>query len=149
MADTPKSMGFRMPAEWDEHEGTWLSWPHNPRTWVGNFGPIPQVFVEIVRALCPNENVHIAVRDAASEASVRHLLKENYLDGAALHFYHIPTNDAWARDHGPIFIRNTGEDARATGQLAVVDWNFNSWGGKYPPWDDDDAVPDRVADFLA
>lgn len=200
MADTPKSLGYRMPAEWEPHEGTWLSWPHNPRTWVGNFGPIPSVFVEIVRALCPHENVHIAVRDTSTEASVLRLLQDAGLDSAAIRCYLIPTNDAWARDHGPIFITRapglqlplefapddppcaTGglpasadsladkaavpqprpvppaEDPqaaaesaaaqRAASHLAVVDWRFNSWGEKYFPWDDDDVVPDRVAEAL-
>ena len=73
MSDTPKSMGYSMPAEWEPHEGTWLSWPHNPRTWVGNFGPIPSVFVEIVRGLCEFEQVHICVRDALSESAVKQM----------------------------------------------------------------------------
>jgi len=171
MADSPKSMGFRMPAEWEPHEGTWLSWPHNPRTWVGNFGPIPSVFVEIVGALCDSENVHISVRDAASETAVRQLLKNSNLDSESIRFYHIPTNDAWARDHGPVFIvRDSADTARSSrliravaetdapgsqskiqnpkSKIAVVDWKFNSWGEKYPPWDDDDAVPERVAELL-
>lgn len=264
MSDLPKAMGYRMPAEWEPHEGTWLSWPHNPRTWVGNFGPIPSVFVKIVGALCPSENVHICVRDTMSESSVRKLLKDAGLDSNSIHFYHIPTNDAWARDHGPVFItrnrhiRSGAQDMRGDSALlfglesvelsaleipqavlnlvpatlcrkygvmpfdffdsvlmlatsegeappvldeirallkyqiepvlakkeeisaaiekyhgstalekdgqemavldrehdvpkskvAVVDWKFNSWGGKYPPWEDDDAVPERVAETL-
>ena len=150
-----------MPAEWDPHEGTWLSWPHNPRTWVGNFGPIPSVFAEIVRALCPYENVHICVRDGLSEARVRHLLNDAGVDTSAVHFYYIPTNDAWARDHGPIFVTRRIESAPnpetpgnpaasllIKSPIAVIDWKFNSWGGKYPPWDDDDAVPEKVAALL-
>jgi agmatine deiminase len=148
--DSPKTSGYRMPAEWEPHEGTWLSWPHNPRTWVGNFGPIPSVFVEIVRALCISENVHICVRDAASEAAVRQMLIESGApaDSDCIRFYHIPTNDAWARDHGPIFIVGDGEKARPENPLAIVDWKFNSWGGKYAPWEDDDAVPERIAERL-
>ena len=155
MADTPKALGYHMPAEWEPHEGTWLSWPHNPRTWIGNFGPIPSVFAEIVRALCPYENVHICVRDALSEARVRTLLKDGGIDNGNIHLYHIPTNDAWARDHGPIFVKKVESlplfSETPPGQmpsLAVVDWKFNSWGGKYPPWDDDDAVPEKVAELL-
>src|SRR5205085_5526492 len=101
MAETPKSLGYSMPPEWAPHEGTWLSWPHNPRTWVGNTGPIPHVFAEIVRALCPSKHVHICVRDGNSEAGVRALLKNSGVDCAAILYHHIPTNDAWARDHGP------------------------------------------------
>ncbi len=157
LAETPKAMGYSMPPEWAPHEGTWLSWPHNPRTWVGNFGPIPEVFVEIVRALCPSENVHICVRNEHSESRVRALLKNHGLDSASILFHHIPTNDAWARDHGPIFVtRNCGagsqpapSDSVQAGsphhKLAAIAWRFNSWGEKYPPWDDDDKVPERAA----
>lgn len=141
MAETPKSLGYSMPAEWVPHEGTWLSWPHNPRTWVGNFGPIPIVFAEIVRSLCPSENVHICVRNANAEQGVRALLKNNGIDSASILFHEIPTNDAWARDHGPIFVTRQA----AENPIAAVAWRFNSWGGKYPPWDDDDKVPERAA----
>jgi agmatine deiminase len=170
----PKSLGYRMPAEWEPHEGTWLSWPHNPRTWVGNFGPIPSVFAQIVKALCPHENVHICVRDAFTEASVRQILKAAGCDSERVRFYSIPTNDAWARDHGPTFV--VQDPARASSSsasrsailpglesgvpekkssarlpqppLAVIDWKFNAWGEKYPPWDDDDAVPERISQIL-
>ena len=154
-----------MPPEWAPHEGTWLSWPHNPRTWVGNFGPIPFVFAEIVRALCPAENVHICVSNPLAEANVRALLKSNGVDCGSILYHHIPTNDAWARDHGPIFITRRSDGAAAfqpplseredqgrlesrPSNLAAVAWRFNSWGGKYPPWDDDDKVPERAAAAL-
>ncbi len=149
----PKSFGYRMPAEWVPHEGTWLSWPHNPRTWIGNFSPIPAVFAEIVKALAPHENVHICVRDAFSEQGVRQILKQAGCDSAAVRCYHIPTNDAWARDHGPIFVKRAepaspAADAADAPPIAIVDWKFNAWGGKYPPWDDDDAVPEKIAELL-
>ncbi|HYG77709.1 MAG TPA: agmatine deiminase family protein [Planctomycetota bacterium] len=155
MPDSPKSFGYRMPAEWDPHEGTWLSWPHNPRTWVGNFGPIPSVFAEIVRGLCDHETVHICVRDSLSEASVRKLLTDTGVSCTNVRFYYIPTNDAWARDHGPIFVtREVEPDASApagdprSSNIAIIDWKFNSWGEKYYPWDDDDAVPEKVSAAL-
>jgi agmatine deiminase len=155
-----------MPAEWEPHEGTWLSWPHNPRTWAGNFGPIPVVFAEIVRGLCPFESVNISVRNAATEASVRQLLVNAGVDTSNVRFHHIPTNDAWARDHGPIFVKRDGKVAEYpllkdeeqtelpaktnadSAPMAVIDWKFNSWGEKYAPWEDDDAVPERVAELL-
>jgi len=150
MPDLPNALGFRMPAEWEPHDGTWLSWPHNPRTWVGNFGPIPSVFAEIVRGLCDHETVNISVRDIASESGIRKLLNEKRVSGANVRFHIIATNDAWARDHGPIFVtrsanRATGKADDVPGALAVIDWKFNSWGEKYFPWDDDDAVPEKVA----
>jgi len=147
VADSPKQLGYRMPAEWEPHEGTWLSWPHSPRTWVGNFGPIPHVFAEIVKGLTPGENVHISVRDEFSAQSVRQLLKDRNAESERVLFYSIPTDDAWARDHGPIFIVNDNPTDAAP-RVAMVHWNFNAWGGKYPPWDDDDAVPERIAERL-
>jgi len=144
----PRALGYRMPAEWEPHEGTWLSWPHSARTWVGNFGPIPHVFGQIVKGLCDHENVHICVRDASAEAGVRKLLQEAKCDAKAVRFYNIPTNDAWARDHGPTFIVNDKDAAEKKPHVAIVDWKFNAWGGKYPPWDDDDAVPERVSEVL-
>jgi len=149
----PESAGYRMPAEWEPHEATWLSWPHNPRTWVGNFGPIPSVFAEIVRGLCEFEKVRICVRNVQSETSVRHLLQDAGVSTGNVEFFHIPTNDAWARDHGPIFVtrKKLGEIVEAgtsEEHRAVVAWRFNAWGGKYPPWDDDDQVPERVAAAL-
>ncbi len=149
MSDTPKALGYTMPPEWAAHEGTWLSWPHNPRTWAGNFGPIPHVFTEIVRGLCAHENVHISVRDIQAELGVRSLLKNAGLDGASILYHQIPTNDAWARDHGPIFVTASSPNVPAAkNPLAAVAWRFNSWGGKYPPWDDDDRVPERAAAIL-
>jgi agmatine deiminase len=166
VADSPKQLGYRMPAEWEPHEGTWLSWPHSARTWVGNFGPIPHVFAEMVKGLVTGENVHISVRDEFSAQSVRKLLKEHGADSERVKFYNIPTDDAWARDHGPVFIvrdgagkdgkrpssRNEavkdGTSSAVLPRLAMVHWNFNAWGGKYPPWDDDDAVPERIAEIL-
>ncbi len=166
LAETPNPLNYSMPPEWAPHEGTWLSWPHNPRTWVGNFGPIPHVFAEIVRALCPSENVHISVSNAQAEAGVRTLLKDHGVDSGSVLFHQIPTNDAWVRDHGPIFVTRKNADvvppaadpvspataaelAPATiAPLAAVAWRFNSWGGKYAPWDDDDKVPERAAAIL-
>jgi agmatine deiminase len=164
----PKSLGYRMPAEWEPHEGTWLSWPHSPRSWAQNFGPIPSVFVKIVGGLCEFEKVHICVANELSKQGVERMLREAKVDLAAVSFHIVATNDAWARDHGPIFIVKdqpatrsnpalfpveTEEslrtvEAAASARLAIIDWKFNSWGEKYHPWDDDDAVPERVAEIL-
>ncbi len=144
-AQTPAALGFRMPAEWEEHAATWLSWPHNAESWPGNFGPIPGVWVEIVRALQPHEAVNILVDDQPAAAEVERLLRRAgvSLDNVALH--RIGTDDAWMRDHGPIFVtRGAGPGA----ELAAIDWDYNAWGGKYPPWERDDAVPRQIAERL-
>jgi agmatine deiminase len=136
---------FRMPAEWEPHAATWLSWPHKEASWPGNFGPIPGIWVEMVRHLAPHERVNILVNDDAMAAAVRQRLRDAAvaLDNVALH--RIRTDDAWARDHGPTFVTRDVDGRR---ELAAVDWIYNAWGGKYPPWEHDDAVPQQVAPLL-
>ncbi|MFQ5668163.1 MAG: agmatine/peptidylarginine deiminase [Candidatus Binatia bacterium] len=138
-------MGFRLPAEWERHAATWLAWPHNEESWPGHFGPIPAVWVAMVQALAPHEHVHILVNDAAAAATVRQMLHGAQVPERHVSLHHVPTNDAWARDHGPMFITRAVNGRR---ELAVVDWIYNAWGGKYPPWDADNAVPGRIAALL-
>jgi len=139
---TPAHLGYRMPAEWEPHAATWLAWPHNLDTWPGKFDSVPAIYIEMVRALHACERVNICVNSPEAAQEVRHLLSSAGvgLDNVVLH--EIPTNDAWARDHGPIFI--TRQRAGRT-ELAVTDWIFNSWGQKYGPWDLDDVVPQKIA----
>jgi agmatine deiminase len=134
-----------MPAEWEPHAATWLSWPHKEASWPGRYDLIPPVFLEIVRLLSLGEVVHINVNDDAMRQEVRVLLECGGVDLSKVHLHLIPTNDAWCRDHGPTFLVRDREGGR---DLAVVDWIFNSWGGKYPPFDLDDEVPLRIAEFL-
>ena len=136
--------GFRMPAEWAPHRGTWLSWPHKEASWPGNFAPVPGIVAEMIRALAPGEEVHVNVADAAMEASARRMLKAAAVDTGNVFFHHIPTNDAWCRDHGPCFVQRTRADGSR--EELIVDWGYNAWGGKYPPFDLDDQVPARVAE---
>src|SRR5215470_8971761 len=96
-----EARGFRMPAEWEPHAATWLSWPHKEASWPGNFGPIPTIWVEMVRALAPFEHVNILVNDAAAAAQVRALLRDASVDETQVTLHEIPTDDAWMRDHGP------------------------------------------------
>jgi agmatine deiminase len=139
--NVPASLGFRMPAEWEPHAATWLAWPHKEDSWPGNFGPIPAVWVEMVRALEPHERVKILVNDAAAAATVRQLLAAAAVSDRNVSLHVIATNDAWVRDHGPTFITRR-VDSRT--ELAAVKWRYNAWGGKYPPWDLDDAVAEKV-----
>lgn len=137
-----------MPAEWAPHRGTWLSWPHRESSWPGKFAPVPGVFVEIVRHLAPHEEVHINVLGAEMEAEVKALLAAGGValgppgGRARVFFHHNPTNDAWCRDHGPIFLQR--ETASGRREEAIVDWGYNAWGGKYPPFDLDDVIPSRI-----
>jgi agmatine deiminase len=139
---TPRALGFRMPAEWERHAATWLSWPHNPETWPGNLESIPAAFAEIVAALHADEEVHILAGDAELEASARATLRTRGCESPSVRFARIPTNDAWIRDHGPIFLVDDH------GVVAMTDWRYNAWGGKYPPYDLDDQVPARINEAL-
>src|SRR5450830_613952 len=91
----PATLGFRMPAEWEPHAATWLAWPHKEDSWPGNFGPIPAVWVEMVRALEPHERVNILVNDAETAANVRQLLRTAAVSDRNVSLHVIPTNDAW------------------------------------------------------
>lgn len=148
-ARTPASLGLRLPAEWEPHAATWLSWPHNVETWPGRFAAIPPLFCAMVSALHLHERVHICVNDAAAGRAVVSRLARSGVAVDRLGVYAIPTNDAWARDHGPIFVTRPSRNRAGRTELALVDWRFNSWGGKYPPWDLDDAVASHIATRLA
>jgi agmatine deiminase len=140
-ASTPQQLGYRMPAEWEPHDATWLAWPRNPDDWPGKFQAIPWVYVEIVRLLSAHERVHILVDHERAEKSAWSILKRAgaKLDQVCLHRW--PTNRVWTRDSGPIFVRNV------KGQIAVTNWHFNGWA-KYSDWQLDDQVPGHVTRLL-
>lgn len=141
LAGTPRALSYRMPAEWEPHEATWLAWPHNREDWPGKFGPIPWVFAEIVRILAAHERVHILVQDEKLQKRAEGILQRA---GAALDkvdFHVWPTDRVWTRDSGPIFVRNKA------GKIAVTNWQFNAWA-KYDDWRRDDLIPGRVAKLL-
>ncbi|MGA2653736.1 MAG: agmatine deiminase family protein [Terracidiphilus sp.] len=137
----PRFLGYRMPAEWEPHEATWLAWPHNPEDWPGKFQPIPWVYAEIVRLLAARERVHILVDDLKSEARARSILARAVANLDQVSFHAWPTDRVWTRDSGPIFVRN------AEGRVAVTNWRFNAWA-KYDDWQLDDQVPGRVTGLL-
>jgi agmatine deiminase len=146
---SPALLGFRWPAEWEPHEATWLSWPHNPETWPGRLHAAERVFVDIVAALYERERVCINVAGSEAEERVRGKLREGGLDAdREISFFHIPTNDAWIRDHGPIFLSRGDRAALGSSERVVLDFGFNAWGEKYPPWDLDDAVPEGISEQL-
>lgn len=131
-----------MPPEWAQHEATWISWPHKEASWPGKFEPVPDVMGEIVRHLAQSERVYINVADEPMEEAVRAVLARHDVQPARVDFYHIPTNDAWVRDHGPMFIVRETKGKR---ERAIVDWGYNAWGNKYPPFDLDDMVGEKIA----
>jgi agmatine deiminase len=143
LAATPASRGYRLPAEWAPHEATWLSGPHNRDSWPGVFAGVEPAMVEFVRALGECESVYINVLDAAHERQVARLLARA-VPPEHLRLHRFPTNDAWARDHGAIFVTNP----KLTEPRLAVDFDYNAWGGKYPPFDLDREIGRRMAEAL-
>ncbi|MBI5754386.1 agmatine deiminase family protein [Candidatus Peregrinibacteria bacterium] len=142
---------FHMPAEWEPHSAMWLSWPHNYKHWncwledstsAKKYQKVLDAYCEAMHVMQESEAVHLLVNDEAMEHQVRERLLKLRFRSDNLKFFHIKTNVPWTRDHGPIFVKN------ATGEIAITDWIFNAWGGKYPPWEDDDAVPTNIGHKL-
>ena len=141
MNEIPASLGFRMPAEWERHEATWIAWPHEATDWPGKFAPIAWVYGEIVRHLSRVERVRILVQDGASERRIRGVLKKSGADLDAVDFFPIKTDRSWTRDYCPIFVTN------ADGRRGVLNWRFNGWA-KYGNHRADDAVTIGILFFL-
>lgn len=138
---TPREQGYRMPAEWEPHQATWLAWPHNPEDWPGKFSAIPWIYAEIVRLLAQREQVHLVVEDARTQSRVTGMLRRAHSKLDNVSFHQWPTDRGWTRDSGPIFVRN------ASGQVAITNWKFNAWA-KYDDWHLDDQLPGRVTGLL-
>jgi len=141
---TPAQMGYRMPAEWEPHEATWLSWPHaNGNSLTASQEAVRLVIAKLVDALADSEPVCINVLDADEGNAAREFLQQMRARTSHVRFFHIPTNEPWCRDHGPVFL--VRDEAP---KLAVVNWDYNAWGWKYPPFDLDDDVPAQIANRL-
>ena len=136
---SPAALGYRMPAEWEPHAATWLSWPRNEQSWPGNFGPIPAVWAQLAQTLSAHEQVHILAGGEAVLAQARQMCGGN----SRITIHDVLTNDAWMRDHGPMFLVGPPGSPQV-----LIDWEYNAWGGKYPPFDHDNKVPAFVADYL-
>lgn len=143
LENTPKQQGYSFPAEWAEQEAMWLSWPHKEASWPGKIETIYKPYSEFIKAVAEDQKVRINVADEAMKNfALRHLEAVN-ANLANVEFYFHETNDAWCRDHGPAFVINKTEKKKA-----VVDWGYNAWGGKYPPFDLDDVIPTKIANHF-
>jgi agmatine deiminase len=142
---TAAATGFSMPPEWSPQEAVWLSWPvEDPRHWGGaKREMIWAKFAEIAAAISCFERVRINAPGADHAAIVTACNRAKAVLERVQLFDH-PHNDVWCRDHGPIFVKHL-----ETGEVAVTDWEFNAWGGKFPPWDEDNAIPKRIAASLS
>lgn len=131
-----------MPAEWSFHSGTQLNWPTNRQTWPGErLTRAEKVYADIIGALSAYETVHLLVPDEQIHARAESILQSGGADLSRIKFHEVPINDVWARDCGPIFVRNP------EGAYAITDWQYNAWGGKYPPFNDDNALPAFFAEM--
>lgn len=139
---TPKQLGYHFPAEFARHDATWLSWPHKEASWPGKIETIYPVYAEFIKRVAEGEKVNINILDAAmQQKAIRHLHQVD-ADLSNIQFFHHPTNDAWCRDHGPAFLVHPEEKKKM-----IVDWGYNAWGGKYPPFDLDEIIPTLIAEY--
>src|SRR5688572_5075493 len=155
---TPASLGYAFPPEWAPHRGTWFSWPRPEGiSFPGKYHTVPENLARIFSEIQAREQVHVNVPNENYEYLVRQQLKEHGCPTKNIYFHFIKTNESWCRDHGPAFVLRVKPGKyralpssrwRLPQEAAIVDWGFNAWGGKYPPYDDDDAVPTRVAEEL-
>jgi agmatine deiminase len=145
--------GYRMPPEWARHVGCFLAWPHNRDTWPDKFDVISPIYAEMVAKIARFDSIRLGVTDEKQINQVR----ETFLDAARrtqkdapgalrpIDIFHLPTNDAWVRDHGPIFVNRLASAAASAGPSQIaLDWRFNSWGEKYGAFDLDDVVPQKL-----
>jgi agmatine deiminase len=144
MTKFPQALGYYFPAEFAPQSAMWLSWPHKEASWPGKIETIYPVYAQFIKLVSEGQKVNINVADESLKAkALIHIEKA----GANLHnvqFFFNPTNDAWCRDHGPAFLINPSAEHKKV----IVDWGYNAWGGKYPPFDLDDVVPTRIAAHL-
>src|SRR5207344_2562882 len=138
---TPSKLGYFFPAEFAPHEATWLSWPHKEASWPGKIQTIYKPYAHFIKAVAEGEKVRINVNDEAMKTFAEHVLAKENVNMQQVEFFFHPTNDAWCRDHGPAFLINP----KAGKKKIIVDWNYNAWGNKYPPFDLDDVIPTLIA----
>ena len=137
---TPRELGYHFPAEFAPHEATWLSWPHKEESWPGKIHNIYPAYSQFVKMLTLSEKVRINVKDEQMKNFALSHLQLAGVDLSKVEFFFHPTNDAWCRDHGPAFLINPHADIKKV----IVDWGYNAWGNKYPPYDLDDVVPTLI-----
>ena len=138
----PPESSFTMPAEWEKQEGILLSYPLNPATWVRNHFQMEEAYIHFAAEISHYERVWINCV-SSEQSMVAYKLDFNMADMDNITFLDIATNDAWCRDHGPVRLID-----RATSERAFIDFSYNAWGGKFSPWELDDAVPRKVAQKL-
>ncbi len=141
---TPGQLGYFFPAEFGKHEATWLTWPHKEASWPGKINTIYPNYALFVKFLSQSEKVRIILADETMKTFAAGHLEKAGADFKNIEFYFHPSNDAWCRDHGPAFLINP----QASPKKIIVDWDYNAWGNKYPPYDLDDVLPTLIGKDL-
>jgi len=141
---TPRQLGYYFPAEFGPHKATWLSWPHKEASWPGKIETIYPNYSRFIKELTKGEEVRINIRDEAMKTFATGCLEAAGVNMDRVRFFFHPTNDAWCRDHGPAFLINPAAEQKKV----IVDWNYNAWGNKYPPFELDDVVPTLIGKAL-
>ena len=137
--ETPLKLGYSMPAEWEKHEATWLSWPKNHDSFPDEIlRGVEEAYVKMVNSLSMVEKVNILIYSAADEESVAMKLEEESINRKNVNFHRIKTADVWFRDYGPLFIKRNSSHGR---DVAYTHWKFNAWGNKYDDLKADANVP--------
>ena len=158
---------LRMPAEWERQQAIWLAWPWNVETWVENLAQAQNEFIELALAISRDQTVFVCGHESTRDDFVKQLKTRGESNNANIQFKLVPTNDAWIRDYGPTFVRAAQPDrlqqqldvayesqtriVLGTGDsnLVAIDWRYNAWGGKYPPFDRDQTVAGRIAEQMS
>ncbi|MEX0646572.1 MAG: agmatine deiminase family protein [Balneolaceae bacterium] len=130
------SGNYHMPAEWETHSATQLHWPSNRETWAQRLQRVENVYLEIIEVLHRYEPVILLADEQCNLKRVENMLKDRIHTPSNIQIYQLPLNDVWARDCGPVFIKKRGKT-----EFAIIDWEYNAWGGKYPPFGDDNNLP--------
>ena len=142
-ARTPRGLGYSFPPEWARHSGTWISWPRPEGiSFPDRYHECIEGVIGVIASITRFEPVHVNVPNGNYRRIVSEKLRARRVPTRRIRFHEIRTNECWTRDHGPAFVLRT---RRGHTEAAIVDWGFNAWGGKYPAYDDDDAVPMKVA----
>jgi agmatine deiminase len=137
-AETDKE-NLRLPAEWENHEATWIGWPHNKEDWPGKIEIIQWVYGEIVSKISQKEKVRIIVNSKAHEEQAKKVLQLAEIKLKNIEFYILPTNRGWLRDSGPAFVL-------ADSKIKQVSFGFNAWA-KYDNWKKDVKVPAMISEW--
>lgn len=137
----PGALGFRMPAEWERHEATWLAWPHDSETWPAELPEIEGIYFKIIEHLHRGEQIHVLVEDDQMQGDVQQKLAGKEITNNVF-LHQVETDSVWIRDYGPMFL------VGPSGESAFLDCQFNAWGRKYDAFEKDNRVPEQLVSFL-